>query len=86
MNKEEVRTFLNDSRLVTTTFSEQDGRGNLVQIRIYENSGKLYELYFCNGTVSEFFGPKGYIKGVYRPKLVTKKERVIPEHKEIYYD
>lgn len=73
MNVEELADWLKASEFVDCDAST-DGCGNALTTRIYLKDGQYYRLEYCNGYPSEKFGEKGYIRGVYEPIEVFKKE------------
>lgn len=73
MNVNELADWIRKSEFVHED-TETDDRSNVYKSRIYRNGGKLYRLEYCNGYPCEKWGEKGYIRGVYEPVEVFKKE------------
>jgi hypothetical protein len=73
MNTKELADWLKDVEMVHCD-EEVDKCGNRLSERIFSKNGKHYRLEYCNGYPSEKWGEKGYIRGVYEPIEVFKKE------------
>ena len=82
MNKQELNDWIKSATF--DCFAEDiNDDGNLRQTLIYKKDGKLYSIDYCNHEPNEVWGERGYIRGVYQPKEVTRHTRMI---KETYYE
>ena len=73
MNTKELADWLKDAEFIHCD-KEVDGCGNHLSTRIYVHDGKYYRLEYSNGHPCQAWGDKGYIKGVYEPTEVFKRE------------
>lgn len=76
MTKEELVQWLSQSKMVDGD-TEFDESGNCEEWRVYERDGELFRLEFLNGRPCEKWGDKGYIRGVYEPKKVIRKTKMV---------
>ena len=73
MDTQELGKWFEDAAIVHSK-EDIDGCTNIYLTRIYLKDGKYYRLEYCNGHPCEKWGEKGYIRGVYEPIEVFKKE------------
>jgi hypothetical protein len=76
MTRKELEQWLAEAKFVDGE-SEFDQNGNCEESRIYEHNGQLYRLHFCNGTPSEKWGDKGFVRGVFEPRMVVRETQMV---------
>jgi hypothetical protein len=86
-NKEEIREWINQTETVDSSWEDDDG--NELEQRIVKKDGELFLIEFCNRTISERWGEKGFARGEYEPikmfdKGLQKKPISYIEVKQVY--
>lgn len=71
MNIDEIKEWLKDKHPIDEGL-EYDDMNNKLYWKVYAVDGDYFMLNWSNGTLSEDFGEKGYIKNQYTPRKVTK--------------
>ena len=82
MNKQELKDWIKSAHYDGIAEEEHDSCGNFFLTCIYEKDGKLYSIDYCNNEPSEVWSDKGFIRGVYQPKEVTRHTEMI---ERVYY-
>ncbi len=83
MTLNELEEWMQSANYEGIAESEYDSHGNHFITLIYEKDGKLYSVDYCNNVPSEVWGDKGFIRGVYAPKEVTRHTEMI---ERVYYE
>lgn len=83
MTLDELKEWIDESECIDNE-NRFDDRGNNWAFSIYKRDGKFYRIDSCNGYPTEKWSDgHGYIKGVYEPREVVRKEEIVTE---VYYE
>jgi hypothetical protein len=77
MSLDEIKSWIKGTKCIDYAHEDTDSCGNLWQERIYQKDGKLYSIQFLNDHPCEKWGGKGYIRGEYEIKEVTRHEKQV---------
>jgi hypothetical protein len=74
MTKAEIEQWMKDATYVDCTREYPDSCGNEEKTEIYQvgDDPQLYAVGYCNDHISEKWGERGYVRGVYLPYPVVK--------------
>jgi hypothetical protein len=75
MNKNEIEEWLKTAKYHSSAVEYSEN--NRFAKVIYYKDGRLYCLYYCNDTITEEWGSKGYVRGSYLPIEVKEVKKTI---------